>query len=417
MDPLETSRRRSIVASRHVVSAVLTLLVVAACSGYVMMRQAVRQPAATATPATGQAPIPVSLYLNTEPGVAYVGDEVCARCHAQKARHYGGHPMGRSMTESPGTEPKADGIVFKAGELAYSIVHRDGRVYHRETRQDAQGQTLASTEGYVRYVLGSGRRGFAFLVEREDGLYQSPITWYTQGHRWDLAPVYAKRNLHFDRPIRPDCLFCHSNRFDVSPGRPPTFHGLAIGCERCHGPGELHAREPKLVNGRDPTIVNPAHLQPRSLRESVCEQCHLIGTYRTNRPGHTAFDYRPGLPFDAFVTVSSALTDPMAKRRIVGHVEQMRQSRCYHESKAELGCISCHDSHRIPTAEERVGHYRGRCLKCHAQQGCSLPLDRRLAQKPDDDCTACHMPRIPSAEISHTGVTMHSIPRILPVQR
>ena len=76
---------------------------------------------------------------------------------------------------------------------------------------------------------------------------------------------------------------------------------------------------------------------PRSLRESVCEQCHLIGTYRRNKPGRTPFEYRPGLPFDAFMTVSAAVTDPMAKRRIVGHFDQMRQSRCYLESKAELG--------------------------------------------------------------------------------
>jgi len=397
---------------RYGIPAALGVLLVAAGLWYRMARQPVPGPTAPPTPAV--APLPTSPYPNTQPGVAYVGDEACVRCHAEIARNYRGHPMGRSMSESPGSEPKAEGVVFKTGDLAYSVIHRDGRVLHRETRQDAQGRTLASTEAYVRYVLGSGTRGLAFLVERDGGLYQSPITWYTGEQRWDLAPIYATRNLHFDRPITPGCLFCHSNQFEVTAGQLPKFHGLTIGCERCHGPGAIHARQPQVVNGHDQTIVNPARLEPVSLRESVCEQCHLIGVSRRNQPGRTVFEFRPGLPFDAFVTVSFALGDPIASRRSIGHYEQMRKSRCFQGSGEELGCISCHDSHRVPSAEERVGYYQSRCMECHAQRGCSLPRDRRLAQRPNDDCTACHMPKSPSASIPHTAVTVHSIPRTLP---
>ena len=82
-------------------------------------------------------------------------------------------------------------------------------------------------------------------------------------------------NVHFDRPIIAGCLFCHANRFDMNEGRPPVFHGLSIGCERCHGPGELHARRPEVVQGRDWTIVNPADLEPapsasRSASNAIC---------------------------------------------------------------------------------------------------------------------------------------------------
>ena len=34
----------------------------------------------------------------------------------------------------------------------------------------------------------------------------------------------------------------------------------------------------------------------------------------------------------------------------VGHVEQMESSRCFRESQGRLGCISCHDPHRLPGA-------------------------------------------------------------------
>ena len=40
-------------------------------------------------------------------------------------------------------------------------------------------------------------------------------------------------------------------------------------------------------------------------------------------------------------------------------------------------CISCHDPHRLPDPGERVGYYRGRCLECHSERGCTLPPDQR----------------------------------------
>jgi hypothetical protein len=415
MDQSGSSGRRSRVRLYGIPAALAVLLGAA-----VFWDQGARRPvpAPIAMPSPALAPIPASPYRNTDPGVAYVGDEVCARCHAEIARTYREHPMGRSMSQAPGGgEPEGDGVVFTAGDLSYSVLHRGGKVFHREQRHDAQGRPVAAVEAMVRYVLGSGRRGLAFLAERDGGLYQSPIAWYAEGRRWGLAPLYEMQNLHFNRSITPGCLFCHTNRFEGPAGRTPVFHGLAIGCERCHGPGALHARRPEAIDGHDRTIVNPADLEPRSLREAICEQCHLQGSSRRNQPDRTAFDYRPGLPFDAFVLVSDARGDPISRLRAVGHVEQMRQSRCYQESGGELGCISCHDPHRLPDPKERVGYYRGRCQECHAQRGCSLPPQARRVQQPDDDCTACHMPRSPAADIAHTAITLHTIPRPSPATR
>jgi hypothetical protein len=165
---------------------------------------------------------------------------------------------------------------FEAQGFEYSVERRGGRVFHIEVRRDARGRIIARNEAEVRFVLGSGRQGVAFLVERDGFLSESPITWYVRERRWGLSPGYEVKNVHFDRPIQPDCLFCHANRVEPVEGtinryQRPIFRGHAIGCERCHGPGALHVARPEVVAGEAPTIVNPGDVEA-PLREAVCEQ-------------------------------------------------------------------------------------------------------------------------------------------------
>ena len=274
---------------------------------------------------------------------------------------------------------------------------------------------LAQVEAVVKYALGSGTRGVSYLVERDGRLFQSPISWYSQDRRWGLSPGYdGDNNRHFDRPIEPGCLFCHANRVEpvewtVNRYAEPTFRGHAIGCERCHGPGDLHARRPETVEGRDPTIVNPRHLEP-TLRLAVCEQCHVLGVQRIERPGRSLFDYRPGLPTAAFFAIYGRADE--TGNTVVGHVEQMKASRCYRESRGQLDCTSCHDPHQLPAPGEKAESFRRQCLACHEQKGCKLPAPVRLARSPNDDCVRCHMPRGESADIAHVATTDHRILRM-----
>lgn len=369
-------------------------------------------------PATGP-PALATIYRNARPGVRFVGDAACTRCHSEIAADYRQHPMGRSMipiAEAPaelrGEESPRE--LFEAGGFHYSLERRDGRTIHRETRRDAQGRVIGQVEGEVRYVLGSGTRGQAFLIQRDDFLFQSPITWYSQEKRWDLAPGYETRDDRFGREIVPECLTCHVNRVEHVAGtegryRPPIFRGHAIGCERCHGPGELHVREPLDAAGAGPSIVNPRDLTP-ALREDVCRQCHLVGKEMVARYGREVGDYRPGLPLREFRTVF-VQPGESGEHANADHVEQMSQSRCFRESRGALGCISCHNPHELPPQAEKAAYYRDRCLSCHADRGCSLPVDERRARGTEDDCIACHMPRAPTSDIPHVATTLHFIPR------
>jgi predicted CXXCH cytochrome family protein len=360
-----------------------------------------------------------SPYVNTRLAVRYVGDSACAQCHGKIAETYRLHPMGRSLAPvatatTTGGDEASGGPLFEAHGLEYSIERRDGRVLHQETRRDASGRMIARNEAEVQFVLGSGSQGIGYLIERDGFVFQSPISWYVEKQKWDLAPGYAQMNVHFDRPVASTCLYCHANRVEPVAGtinryRPPIFQGHAIGCERCHGPGELHVRGPTIADGRDSTIVNPAGLES-ALRDAVCEQCHLLGHQRVVKVGRREEDYRPGLPFDEFWSVFEPNAGT-AEDRFIGQVEQMHESRCFRASQGGLGCISCHDPHKRPEPKTQARYYRERCLECHADRRCNLPSEVRLARSPTDDCTGCHMPRADRTDIIHAVVTNHCILR------
>ena len=377
--------------------------------------------------------VQASPYRNVRPDVAYVSDASCAECHSDIAASYAKHPMGRSLSPVGVAETIENfTLPLTIDGHAYQV-RRDGdRQFHREARLSPTGKEALVTEFEAVYAVGSGRTGRSYLIERDEHLFVSPMTWYAD-HGWDLSPGYEKNNSHFNRPVVAECLFCHANRALHVEGttnqyQSPIFAGHAIGCQRCHGPGELHvaAREnggadEAVAAGPDFTIVNPAHLEPR-LSEAICQQCHLGGLVRVETRGRQREDFRPGLPWSAVeaVYLPTAPTDSTPPAgdapagepvdRFVGHVEQMHQSGCYTGSMGKLGCISCHDPHRLPEEAVKAEYYRGRCLDCHGEADCQLPQDERRAQQADDSCIACHMPR-ESTQIRHAAATDHRIPR------
>jgi Tfp pilus assembly protein PilF len=328
--------------------------------------------------------------------------------------------MGRSLALTSEAAPVesydlAAGNPFEKEGFQFLIERRDGHVFHRDLRRDANGDTVAVFAAKVQFAVGSGRRGRTYLINRDGYLFQSPISWYSQPRTWDLTPGFQVRE-QFERPVEPSCLFCHCNQVEPVPNtinryRPPIFRGQAIGCERCHGPGDLHVKTQERGEDARNTIVNPGRLEP-ALRDAVCQQCHLQGESRVVRRGRQLFDFRPGLPLHLFLSVF-VRRDEFADGQSSGsHTEQIYRSRCFRESRGRLGCISCHDPHALPDAGQRVAYYRRRCLACHTEQSCGMPASVRLAKIPTDDCVRCHMPPTGS-KIVHRAVTDHRIRRRL----
>ena len=203
-----------------------------------------------------------SPYKNTRPGVKYLGDESCTRCHVEIAESYRQHPMGRSLspiataTMTGGDEHNGRPL-FEAGGLEYSIERRAGRVIHKEVRRNSSGRIIAQSEGEVQYVLGSGRRGLTYLVARDGFLIESPITWYSQANRWDLSPGYEEMNHHFDRPVQAGCLY-----LPRQPGRASCGHAQPVSAADFPGPRNRLRALP--WTGRAPRQSSRGHRRPRT---------------------------------------------------------------------------------------------------------------------------------------------------------
>jgi hypothetical protein len=361
-------------------------------------------------------------YRNVRPDVKYVGDAACAKCHAEISRKYHSHPMARSLlavaeeTEQSKYEQHRDKLFF-ALSGQFDVRRAGERVWHRRRHLDEAGQTIYEQEVEIRYVIGSGTRGCSYLIDHDGYLFQSLVSWYRQKDGWDASPGAAMMT-SVGRHVDEACLFCHANRThfirsSINHFDQPIFDGLAIGCERCHGPGGLHvARQRQLGLGEafDDTIVNPAHL-PHPLREAVCQQCHLQSEARVVRRGRSLDDFRPGLPLESVLSAIVPAEETAGNRQAVNHVQQMYASRCFAGRRGDerLGCISCHDPHERPADDQRVAFYRRRCLNCHATHGCTAPEAERLRQS--DDCTCCHMPHYADSDVAHAAATDHRILR------
>ena len=331
----------------------------------------------------------------------------------------------------PGASLQEPAVVAPEGsDRAYWIEQTSDGVWHRETlhRQGDDGVREASPlheiKHRIRFALGSGVRGRSYLLQRGTQLFQSPVSWYGHQQRWDLAPGYAVQgHARYDRLMGESCLACHAGQMNtLAPGdnrydEQQPFSEVAVGCERCHGPGKPHIEfhEQELAEAQDP-IVNPAKLSP-ALRDSVCNQCHLQGDAVVRRYGREFGDFRPGDHLSdhqaTFVHVDEHAWDTVAQ------VQQMKSSRCYQASEGRLGCISCHDAHYKPSPEDRDTFFNQRCQQCHDKDGataiCSLAPDKQAAEPAAGSCIACHMPRGKAFDIPHTAATDHRVPRVMPV--
>jgi len=359
-------------------------------------------------------------YLNLAEGVQYVGMNTCKSCHANVHATFIHTGMGRSFDratrEKSGATFGDHALVYDtASNLYYQPFFRDSLMYVLEFRLE-NGDTVHQRLERISYIVGSGQHTNSHIVDFNGYIYQAPITYYTQEGRWDMAPGFRGDNIRFERFLTTECITCHNHFPDFVEGSLNKYSKMPMGieCERCHGPGEVHARE-KLAGHIvdtskyiDYTIVNPSDL-PRSLQMDLCQRCHLQGIAVLNE-GKDFFDFKPGMRLqEVFNVFLPRYTNSHERFIMASQADRLRLSPCYLQS--EMTCITCHNPHQSVEATDK-SRYNQACLNCHGQQGeaaCTAPMAGRLAE--GDDCSGCHMPRSGSIDIPHVNITDHYISR------
>jgi hypothetical protein len=350
-------------------------------------------------------------YRNTTKAATFVGRQTCAACHAEIDQAYQQTAHSRALQRVDVREEPPNGEFFdERSHRWYRVFRRDDELWHEESVHTSDGERLVLAAHPMQWTIGSGRFSRSYLAEIDGFLVESPVTWYRSRPGWDLSPGYDQHNSGFERPAELRCLFCHVGRAEPIAGSYQRIEilGGAIDCERCHGPGSLHvAVQGSGSEAADPdlTIVHPDRLDRRR-SEAICAQCHLHSAAMVEIRGRSLQDFRPGLRLRDFA-IPYGLESPSEQMQVVGHMEQMRLSRCWQESTS-LTCITCHDPHHREPAGKKSAHGRSNCLQCHNIQACAIEEGDHRRREVEDNCVVCHMPESPT-EIPHFAFTHHRI--------
>ncbi|QDT35418.1 hypothetical protein Mal48_46950 [Thalassoglobus polymorphus] len=365
------------------------------------------------TKAVAPAPIPQE---------KFVGSQVCATCHQEQFDTYSlsAHSQSLSIVD-PDAEPADGEFIHDKSQHTFSIFRKDGELYHRD-ELTADGEVIAQAEHPLKYLIGSGKHSRSYLVEVDGFLMESPVTWYESKKRWSVSPGYdVESPVSFERAADVGCVVCHAGNVERVAGslHRLKFHELSIGCERCHGAGGDHvdlaqaqgdqlleAKPLEATHSDHPNnhIVHPGKLS-RKLSEDICAQCHLRGQATTFLPGQSPERFRPGQAL-ASNRIDYFFDSKNAQMSVVGHVEQMRLSRCYTQAET-FTCTTCHDMHAPPPVE-KASFFRNKCLTCHQVDSCGLAEDHEQRVLKSDNCTTCHMPQS-ETDIPHIAFTHHRV--------
>ncbi len=372
-----------------------------------------------------------------------VGSGACRSCHPSE--HASWHrTFHRTMTElaTPATvKGRWDGVTVEADGRSIELLRRGAELWLRLPDPDLVALAI---------VAGAPRpSASAPLVERRvrltTGSHHQQAYWVqgARGNELRLAPItyliaekrYVSRHDAFLQP--PDapphavrwnsnCIQCHATRgeprhdehtdkFDSSATE------LGIACEACHGPGAAHVKKQQnpltrfaahLTDAPDPSIVNPARLDPVRASE-VCGQCHAYFVPRDESRFWThGYDYRPG---DALERSRILLEPGNAGAGLVEAAEEslfwgdesirvggrehngMIRSACFERGrgKDKLTCLSCHSMHDSePNDQLRRGETADTpCVRCHENEASRRAEHTHHApNSPGSACVNCHMP-------------------------
>ena len=355
---------------------------------------------------------PKKVYLNLADSVKYVGEQTCKSCHYDKHKTFAHTGMGQSFGLANRSKSAAN---FHEDSTLLDL-HSD-LYYHPYWQKDSlklqeyrllNGDTVHNRTEKADYIIGSGQHTNSHISNENGYLHQLPFTYYTQEGTLDLPPGFEDGfNTRFSRKIGLECMSCHNSLPDFVMGSENKFDKVPLGisCERCHGPGEIHVAEKmkgivvdtsKFI---DYTIVNPGKLSS-DLQFDLCSRCHLQGN--TVLEGEQSFfDFKPGMKLEEVMNVFLPRFKNDESFIMASHVDRLKMSECFINSKDKLTCVTCHNPH-LSIKDTPKAVFKQACLSCHTD------VKEHEADK-GGKCISCHMPKSGSSDIPHVTVSDHKI--------
>ena len=370
-------------------------------------------------------------FRNTDPAIGYIGSAACAECHTAEHASFHATPHAQSVRAvDPAAETLPAAFHHERSGIDYEIQGEDGAVHVRESITLKTGDVAVLNDHPLAYAFGTGTEVRIFAAEIDGFLVESPASWYPAKKSWGVSPGYDT-GVHpgFSRPLDEMCLSCHVGQAEFAPRsiNRVKIVETSISCERCHGPGALHAElhrgpqaPPKGTGRPDDTIVSLRRMSPDQQMD-VCAQCHMDPYMTIPHAGKSRLDWRPGMPWEAVQTTFRPTKASIVRHEFAGQVDALRESACFQKS-GTLTCVTCHGVHGAQTPEAAQAHVHAQCMGCHEAcartPGAGEPPVPAPAQ---DDCVACHMPSRETANF-HASGTRHdigvhletSLPRIPP---
>ncbi len=265
-----------------------------------------------------------------------------------------------------------------------------------------------------RYFTRVGGDYFVFPVQW-DVLNKVWRRYYVEtGTDW-WAEYYPADQMQ--RPTGPTCDGCHSVNYNIATKQVTEWN---VGCEKCHGPGREHVKEPSREN-----IVNPNRLDYVRAAD-ICIQCHSQGQPREKPLRGVYYDWPVGyLPGDRLSDVWALEEHRLGEESFThwpdgsAHKNRMQGNDFVTSLMYTKGvrCWSCHDVHGTGNSADTIKAGNALCLTCHepeSPQGPRGTLEQHTHHKAGSSgsqCVACHMPRIAKtvADVNVRSHTFHFV--------
>lgn len=350
-------------------------------------------------------------------GSSFIDPKSCNPCHAEIVENYLQTGKGRSFfpaeekwaVEDWETKPVFDQHL----DLYYLPFRRPEGFFVKEFRLQGS-DTIHQRIEKIDFFIGSGNQTRSFLFQRNQYLFEIPVTWYTKKKVWDLSPGYENgQNSRFEREIGEACMQCHNSgyKFRVHSLNRYEHFGHALDCGSCHGSLETHLKS--ATDSKGAKVLPPVSLKslPLQAQFDVCRQCHLEGI-KVRKHKAAAGQYEPGKQLADFDEVFIPTKDKTAGFGFASHAERLQQSVCFQQSRGRMNCTTCHNPHS--QAKGGDDFYNNSCKSCH-----SMGHEKMCAvnSSASANCKSCHMVVSGTTDIPHVSSTDHLIRRKLEVEK